>query len=73
MHDVLTSELDPYLANKLVKSGGAEYALNRMYKLWNTLSMRYYKRDHQKLIVCDNKTLLGSTNISIDYARRLED
>jgi hypothetical protein len=41
-----------------------------MHRIWNIPTRRYFKRDHEKLIVADDTVFLGSANISIDYARR---
>ena len=71
LHDVLTSELDPGLARAFVESGGADYRLNAMHRIWNIPTRRYFKRDHEKLIVADEAVFLGSANISVDYARSL--
>lgn len=70
MHDVLTSELDRDLVRAFVESGGVECRLNAMHRIWNIPTRRYFKRDHEKLIVADDTVFLGSANISIDYARR---
>jgi phosphatidylserine/phosphatidylglycerophosphate/cardiolipin synthase-like enzyme len=70
LHDVLTSELDPELSRRFVESGGLEYRLNGLLWVWNIPTRRYFKRDHEKLIVADDALFLGSANISIDYARR---
>ena len=71
LHDVLTSELDKNLAKDFRKFGGLDHRLSAMYKLWNIPTRRYFKRDHEKLIVADDKIFLGSANISVDYARKL--
>jgi cardiolipin synthase A/B len=69
MHDVLTSELHQGLAREFKEAGGLEYRLNPMYRIWNIPSRRYFKRDHEKIIIADEKIYLGSGNISVDYAR----
>ena len=33
----------------------------------NSLNRSYFQRDHEKLLLADNKILLGSANISKDY------
>lgn len=71
MHDVITSELHQGLAREFREAGGLEYRLNPMYRIWNIPSRRYFKRDHEKIIIADEKIYLGSANISVDYARRL--
>jgi len=71
LHDVLTSELDKDLSRSFVENGGIEYRLNAMHRIWNIPTRRYFKRDHEKLIVADDALFLGSANISIDYARSL--
>jgi len=70
MHDVLTSELDRDLRKEFNKYGGLDYRLNAMHRIWNIPTRRYFKRDHEKLIVADNKIFLGSANISVDYAHK---
>lgn len=69
MHDVLTSELKKSLARELVANGGIDHRLNGMHKAWNIPTRRYFKRDHEKVIVADGTVFLGSANISVDYAR----
>ena len=71
LHDILTSELDPVLTKELRANGGIEKRLNSVAWIYNYASRFSFKRDHEKLIVSDDKVFLGSANISVDYARRL--
>lgn len=46
---------------------GKVYKLNRIYKIWNFFNRKIFKRDHEKIIISDNKMIVGSSNIGNDY------
>ena len=70
MHDVLTCKLHTGMMETLRENGGIVHRLNELYRIWNMPGRRYFKRDHEKLIIADGKLLLGSANISEDYASK---
>ena len=70
MHDTLTCSLHRGLMLTLQENDGIVHRLNEMYRIWKMPGRNYFKRDHEKLVIADGKVLLGSANISEDYAHR---
>lgn len=68
MHDTLTCKLHKGMMETLRENNGIVHRLNEMYRFWKMPGRTYFKRDHEKLIIADEKLLLGSANISEDYA-----
>jgi len=72
LHDVIVSEVDTNRRKLLEEAGGKYYRLGGMLRVWRILQNRaYYKRDHEKIVLVDNKFSIGSSNISSDYASKL--
>lgn len=65
--DKLVSKPNKQLLKELKKTGGNILYWNKKQRILNSLNRSYFQRDHEKIILSDNKILLGSANISKDY------
>lgn len=55
------------LVNELIQAGGKYLILNPQWRV-SSIGKDIWRRHHEKLIVCDNKSIIGSSNIEGNYA-----
>lgn len=66
--DDLQSKPDSKLESELISKGGNIHKLNKVHLILNLFNREFFKRDHEKVLLIDNKVFIGSANISNDYA-----
>jgi cardiolipin synthase len=60
--------IDRSLKGKLRQAGATVHTLNPFYKLWKLfIRRRLFHRHHEKLVVSDEKVLIGSSNLAEEY------
>ena len=66
--DDLASKLDKKQKNQLISQGGNFQYLNPCFKLWNLFNRSILHRHHEKMVIIDDASVVGSANIADEYS-----
>jgi len=71
MIDDLNNRAEKKLKEELITNGGIVHSLNQILPYWSgihTLSREMFRRHHEKVVIADDMTIIGSANISDAYS-----
>lgn len=65
--DDLISNMNPKHKQLIIDHGGIILTRNTVKNIMNMFDKSFFQRDHEKILFVDNKFLIGSANIGVDY------
>lgn len=65
--DDLISNMNPKHKQLIIDHGGVILTRNTVKNIMNMFDKSFFQRDHEKILFVDNKFLIGSANIGVDY------